>query len=482
LVSALVACIAASLVALALTPIVRAWARRAGVVDAPGGRRVHREVTPRLGGVAVMAGFFAALVALAIAKSVITRGFMGRTDLLFGLVLGALVVGLVGAVDDVRGLGPWYKLAAQTVAAAIAYAFGYRIDAVNLPLIGDVDMGMLSLPVTVLWFLAITNAINLIDGLDGLAAGISLFATIANGAIAYSRGSESAFLLSAALGGSLLGFLRYNFNPATIFLGDSGSMFLGFTLAATSIGGQLTKSSTAVVVLAPMLAMGVPIVDTLLAMIRRTVAKQSIFAADRGHIHHRLLDLGLTHRRVVLTLYAASVALAVGAVAVAVGHSDQIGGALAVIAVVLFVLVRGVARQRAIQLQRLADRTRALAVVDERSQELAERLSFVSDEASIRALLAEWSTRIGTLSAVLVSGEGADEEHGVVFSRDVSAPGRRRSLRISVTAELAHDPPPPVSFDRIANACAEAVSRGASRSGATGRFATFSPTVVGSKD
>lgn len=344
MISAIAALVIACLVTTVLTPRVRRFAVSMGVVDQPGGRHVHEYTTPRLGGVAVIVGFFVPLAGFAVVKTNAMLGFLEHGNLVIGLLLGSAVVGVVGAVDDVRSLGPWAKLGAQTVAAVIAYQFGYRIEAVNVPLFGDIHMGVLALPVTVFWFLAITNAINLIDGLDGLASGIALFATATNLAISYVNGSHVVVLLSASLAGALLGFLRFNFNPAIIFLGDSGSMFLGFVLAATSVAGATTKSSTAIAILSPIIALGIPIMDTLLAMVRRTLAHQSIFAADRKHIHHKLLDLGFTHRRVVLLLYGMSVALAVAAMAVAFGRSAFVGAALLIAGVVLIIVVRAFRR------------------------------------------------------------------------------------------------------------------------------------------
>jgi UDP-GlcNAc:undecaprenyl-phosphate GlcNAc-1-phosphate transferase len=342
--SALASLVLAAIATTVATPLVRAFATRMGVVDSPGGRRVHQHITPRLGGVAVIIGFFTPLALFAMIGTGAMSGLLEKPNLVVGLVLGSAIVCLVGAVDDVRSLGPWAKLGAQGAAAVVAYVFGYRIEAINIPLFGDLQMGVLALPVTVFWFLAITNALNLIDGLDGLAAGIALFATASNFAIAYFNGSDVVVLLSAALAGSLLGFLRYNFSPATIFLGDSGSMFLGFALAATALAGSMTKSSTAIAILAPMIALGVPIMDTLLAMIRRTLAHQSIFTADRGHIHHKLLDLGLTTRRVVLTLYGLSIALALSAAAIAFGRSWHVGAALSLVGALLFGIVRNMRR------------------------------------------------------------------------------------------------------------------------------------------
>jgi len=345
-VSACLALLISCIVTLSLTPRVRSWAIARGVVDEPGGRRINRRIIPRLGGIAVIVGFFVPLALLAIVKTALMRSFL-NTHLAFGLVLGGLLVGVVGAIDDVRGLGPWTKLGAQLLGASIAYTFGYRIDAVNVPLLGELNMGYAGPLVTVMWFLAITNAINLIDGLDGLAGGISFFATVTNLCLALSNQSNIVVLLSSSLGGALLGFLRYNWYPASIFLGDAGSMFLGFVLAATSIAGATTKSSTAVAIFAPMIALGVPITDTLFAMVRRKMARKPIFSADRGHIHHRLLDLGLTHRDVVIVLYVTSLLLATAALGVAFGRSWHIGAALALAFAVVMGLVRAIIKSPA---------------------------------------------------------------------------------------------------------------------------------------
>ncbi len=340
--SAIAALLIALLTTAVVTPVIRDWALSRGVVDAPGGRRVHVNVTPRLGGLAIVCGVFVALSVLAFQGTEVSRLFLANERQVWGLVAGGVVVATVGGVDDLRSLGPWPKLAAQTVAAVIAYFAGYRIDAVDLPVLGTLEFGMLALPITVAWFLGIINALNLIDGLDGLAAGIALCAATTNGIIAHYNGAHVVAFLSAALAGSLIGFLRYNFNPASIFMGDAGSMFLGFVLAATALGGATIKSSTAVAILAPLVALGVPIFDTMLAMLRRTLGKQPIFGADRGHVHHKLLDLGLTHRRAVLFLYGTSVLLSCAAVAIAFGRNWAVGSGIAVVFVVLGWLARAV--------------------------------------------------------------------------------------------------------------------------------------------
>ncbi|MEM7610002.1 MAG: MraY family glycosyltransferase, partial [Myxococcota bacterium] len=272
--------------------------------------------------------------------------------LVFGLVMGGGAAAILGALDDLRGVRALHKLGTQTAIAGLAYAAGFRIDAVALPWVGAVELGVLAIPATMLWFVAVMNAVNLIDGLDGLAAGIAFIACISNFVVGWMNDALLVVLLSAALAGAVLGFLIYNFNPASIFMGDTGSLFLGFVLAATSLLGSSIKSSTTVSLLVPILALGVPIMDTLFAMVRRWLERRPIFAPDRGHIHHKLLDLGLTHRRAVLTLYAVSTAFAVGAVAVALGKNWEVGGALIAVVVVIVGFVKAARLFAGVRLRR----------------------------------------------------------------------------------------------------------------------------------
>jgi UDP-GlcNAc:undecaprenyl-phosphate GlcNAc-1-phosphate transferase len=269
------------------------------------------------------------------------RFFLTEAPLLEGLVLGALVVAGVGVLDDIRGVGAKYKLLAQIAAATVAFAFGMRIHAIELPWIGVLHLGWLALPATVAWFVGIVNAVNLIDGLDGLAAGVVFFACLTNFVIASLVGNFVIMFITASLGGAVIGFLFYNFNPARIFMGDTGSMFLGFVLASASLLDAGTqKTPTLVAIIVPILALGLPITDMLLSIVRRFLAHRSIFLADREHIHHRLLDLGLTHRRAVVTLYLLSVAFTVMALIVHLARSWQVGIALFVLVALLVGVVR----------------------------------------------------------------------------------------------------------------------------------------------
>jgi UDP-GlcNAc:undecaprenyl-phosphate GlcNAc-1-phosphate transferase len=336
--AAFVLALAASLV---LTPLLRAIALSKGVVARSGGRHIHAGRIPRIGGLALAVGWCLALLAFLPFEGMGAITLEQAKSQLVGVMGGALALCAVGAVDDIRGVRVAYKLAAQVFAACFAYYFGFRIEAVSLPFLGTLQMGAFALPVTCLWVVGITNAVNLIDGLDGLAAGVSLFAAITGFVMAVLQGSPLVGMALAALIGVLFGFLFYNFNPARIFMGDSGSYFIGYVLATTSLaGGVQQKTSTAVSLLVPTIALGLPIFDTLFSMLRRYLEKRPIFAADRGHIHHRLLELGLTHRRTVVLLYAVSVAFAACAIMVSLGGDWVKGGALLAVIMVLVGLMR----------------------------------------------------------------------------------------------------------------------------------------------
>ncbi len=325
---ALFAGLVAIFVAALLTPVVRRFALAIGAVDIPGGRRVHVSATPRLGGVAIVVAYSVAIL-FSLSVGLIGKLIWSWPALWTFLGAGLLVAG-TGAMDDVRALGAKRKLFVQCVAASCAWLGGVRIaSAIFVPGLGHVVIGgPASYLATVVWIVAFINAINLIDGLDGLAGGVVFFAAVTNLVVAVVTGNGLAAVLNAALGGAVLGFLFYNFNPATIFMGDTGSMFLGYALGAAALMTGRQKESTVVSLLVPVIALGFPFTDTLLATIRRVIARRSIFAADRQHLHHRLLDLGLTHRRAVLLLYGCSLFLCAAALAVALGRNWQVGAAI----------------------------------------------------------------------------------------------------------------------------------------------------------
>jgi UDP-GlcNAc:undecaprenyl-phosphate GlcNAc-1-phosphate transferase len=300
---------------------------------------VNVRAIPRLGGLAICGAFFAAIAALYASEAsaaLVLRADVGR---LFGLVLGAVGLCVVGAIDDARRLPALYKVYAQIAAGVVAFAFGYRISAVWLPWVGTLFMGSFALPVTLLWIVGITNAINLIDGLDGLAGGVAFCAALTNLVVAVITGNAFVAVAMSALLGAIAGFLFFNFNPARIFMGDSGSYFVGFVLGTMSlVGAQI--ASTAVSLLVPILALGLPIIDTLFSMLRRVLERRSPFDPDRGHIHHRLLDMGFTHKRAVLVLYGMCVVFTASAIVVALCRTWAVGIALLAATVAVVVLVR----------------------------------------------------------------------------------------------------------------------------------------------
>lgn len=296
-----------------ITPIVGRAAFAWGAVDLPGPRKVHQKAMPRLGGLALYLSF---LVGLSL---VMYSNYLSQTA--FGLLVGTTLIILVGVIDDIFGLSPWLKLLGQLIAAVSVLPFGIAINFLTNPLNGQlVALGWLGVPVTLLWIVAVTNAINLIDGLDGLAGGVSCIAALTVAAVGWTQwkifgaaGQQEIIWLALLLAAILLAFLRYNFYPARIFLGDSGAMFLGYLLATISVLG-LTKSVTAVSVFVPLVILGVPLTDTVFAILRRYHQHRPIFQADREHLHHLLLTMGLSHRQAVLVVYGISILLGLSAI------------------------------------------------------------------------------------------------------------------------------------------------------------------------
>lgn len=410
MVSSSVAFAIALIVVITTTPMVRRLAVSMGAMDHPGERRAHAGSIPRLGGLAIIVGFFMPLLLLFGLETQVAQHFFSSPQLTVGLVSGGLLMGSLGVFDDIRGVRAWHKLWVQLAAAGIAFACGFRIQGVALPFVGNLDMGIFALPVTILWVVAIVNALNLIDGLDGLAGGVAFFACITNFAVGALHGDVLVMLLSASLGGALLGFLLYNFNPASIFMGDTGSLFLGFVLATTSILGASVKSSTAVAILVPLIALGVPIMDTLFAMGRRFLERRPIFAPDKGHIHHRLLAMGLTHRRAVLILYGLSILLTTSAILIAMGRNWEVGGALLLLSMAAIGLVRGLGNLQA-ALRRWQRKERLRSPTVERLRKavpiFAHRIVSAREAAHIAKLLTDLA-EAAELTALELSGLEAD--------------------------------------------------------------------------
>jgi len=290
---ALIAFVTAAAIVFIITPTVGSIARLVGAMDEPNSRKIHEDPTPRLGGLAIFFGFI--IPALL---------FLELTDQMKGVLVGASVITLFGAVDDFRGTTPLVKFTGQFLAAGCLVWYGVRIDYFTLPELGTITLDpVLAIPLTMIWVIVLINIVNFIDGMDGLAAGVCTIAAVTFAIIAISLGRPGAGILAAILAGTTLGFLRHNFFPASIFMGDSGSMLLGFILAAATVHGVL-KSVAAVTLVIPLLIMGMPIFDLSLTILRRMKNHQNIFRPDRGHLHHRLFNIGFSQRKAVLVLYA----------------------------------------------------------------------------------------------------------------------------------------------------------------------------------
>ena len=296
-------------ISLALTPAVTSLAYKIGAIDVPKDkRRVHKKPIPRLGGLAIYYGFLISVVF-----------FCNMDKQLIGIIAGSLLIVGVGILDDVMQLRASVKFLVQIIAALIVAYCDVRIKAISMPIPivegGILNLGILSVPITVLWIAGVTNAVNLIDGLDGLAVGISSIATFSLFFIAILAGEPIVAILAAALAGSCLGFLPYNFNPAKIFMGDTGSTFLGYMLSIICIQG-LFKGYVIISFIVPFLILGLPIFDTVYAILRRIKNKKPIMSPDRGHLHHRLIDMGLSQKQTVAVMYIISMILGLSAVMV----------------------------------------------------------------------------------------------------------------------------------------------------------------------
>ncbi|MEO8660325.1 MAG: MraY family glycosyltransferase [Bryobacteraceae bacterium] len=292
-------------IALALTPLFRDLFLRLGIVDHPDDRKTHCKPIPRIGGIPIVVAILLSWGLLLVVPLNAGSSVRDNLPLVLRVIPAALIVFCVGLVDDLRSLRPWQKLVGEGAAAAAAVLGGVQIHALG----GYAVSPWVGIPLTMLWLIACTNALNLIDGVDGLAAGVGFFAAITCLISALLRNNIPLALAIIPLAGALLGFLRYNFNPASVFLGDSGSLLIGFLLGCYGVLWT-QKSATLLAVTAPLIALAIPLLDTGLSVVRRYLRLQPIFSPDRGHIHHRLLALGHSPRRVALLIYAVSGAFA----------------------------------------------------------------------------------------------------------------------------------------------------------------------------
>ncbi|MBF0273807.1 MAG: undecaprenyl/decaprenyl-phosphate alpha-N-acetylglucosaminyl 1-phosphate transferase [Nitrospinae bacterium] len=330
------------------TPITIKLSEKFEVYDAPGQRKVHKKATPLLGGLALFFSFWMGVFICSLFNANFHEFLYHETTL--GLFLGSFVIVGIGVYDDVRGASPSIKLIFQGIAAIILVSFGFGVNIITNPFTGgDFQLGNFTIPFAIIWIIAITNAFNLIDGLDGLAAGIGFIVSMTAFLIAFHMHHHYTLIVSIALAGSILGFLKYNSHPAQTFLGDNGSFFIGFLIAAYSLKDS-QKSATAVAILVPLIALGLPLMDTILAVIRRYVNSfeeksvikkfKHIVSADREHIHHKLMDLGYSHKTSVYILYIICIIFGGMAYLISVMNDEYIAFLLFFVSVLIFIGVR----------------------------------------------------------------------------------------------------------------------------------------------
>lgn len=324
--------VVALLAAIVLTPLAAHLARLVGAVSEPAGRNIHSVPTPLLGGLAILAGFLIPVVFYLPLFDTPSKGLIG----------GAIVVCLVGALDDIFDLNPAIKLAGQIGAAIIPVAAGLTIDHITVPLFGAGDLGPAQYPVTVLWFVALTNMINFIDGMDGLAAGVSAIGLSTFAILAASLDRAVPAIIAASLAGAAIGFLAHNFHPARIFMGDAGSLLLGFIVAGVAVSGVM-KSAAALAIVLPLIIMAIPILDTSFVVLKRLKYGNPVYSADRSHFHHRFFTIGWGQTRTVLALYVWCIIMSGVAIVISFRFGGWIGmtiaGAVAVAAGVYLVYV-----------------------------------------------------------------------------------------------------------------------------------------------
>lgn len=331
--------VVAALCTLVGTPAYAAAAARLGWVDLPGGRKAHGRPVATMGGLVVFAVVFAGVAVTLAWGNRVSAMFREHQSYVLGAVGCTAALLALGAIDDRRGVSPKLKLLVQLLVAAAAYLLGFRIDEITLPWLGSTRLTGLSFLLSVLWIVTIINAINFTDGLDGLAAGVCLIAAAANAGVAVWLGNYYMVVMMLLLAGALAGFLPWNFHPARVFLGDTGSLALGGYLALCSLHSA-QKSHTAVMILVPLCALGYPIFDLMLAVARRTLKGQPVWASDRDHIHHRLLARGHTPSQAALLIYVGGLVL-IGACLVAMtSHHLAVGLSLAAMVALAFVCVR----------------------------------------------------------------------------------------------------------------------------------------------
>jgi UDP-GlcNAc:undecaprenyl-phosphate GlcNAc-1-phosphate transferase len=310
----IVCAVVAAAAVVALTPLASHLARAVGAVAEPRGRSIHRTPTPLLGGLAILAGFLIPVIYYMPTFDRASRA----------LIVGAILVAFLGALDDIFDLHPAVKLVGQIACAVIPVAAGLTIDHITLPFVGALDLGAAQYPVTVVWFVALMNIINFTDGMDGLAAGVSGIGLATFAVLAASLDRATPAILAASMAGAAIGFLAHNFHPARVFMGDAGSLLLGFIIAGVAVSGVM-KSAAAVAIGLPLIVLAIPILDTSFVILKRLKHGMPVYSADRSHFHHRFFTIGWSQRRTVLALYAWCVLMSAVAIVISMRAGGLVG-------------------------------------------------------------------------------------------------------------------------------------------------------------
>ncbi len=430
---------ASLLVSLGLTPAVIHFARSRKLYDPRDARKVHTTPVPRIGGVAIVVSMMVVSVAAVLLDFFggYFEGHFVETEMLPKLLVlfaASVFIFLVGVFDDIRGMPAKWKLAAQLAAALVVCSFGIRINLI--PQLDYLNLGWLSWPITVFWIVGITNAVNLIDGLDGLSAGISAATCAVVAAFALFTDQAAMGILMLALLGSLVGFLVFNFNPAKIFMGDSGSMFLGFFLAVSSVVCA-TKVAALMGLILPALALGLPIFDMLLSVFRRILGRRSVFSADRGHVHHRLLEKGLKHHHVVIIMYMVTL-LAGGAGLLMMffrGHGEVFIFLIALLILISLFRVAGVLkfRQAWLQVQENIARNREVKRDRKYFETIQNRFQVAWTFEKWWQAVRRMARRMGFSHVTIKYTDRASNEiRTLEFHREPQAGGSGRLMKISI--------------------------------------------------
>jgi UDP-GlcNAc:undecaprenyl-phosphate GlcNAc-1-phosphate transferase len=436
----LIAFVLAFFFGIGLTWLIRNLAIRWKLYDQPEGRKIHNKPIPRLGGIAVAIAFFVPILALTLWDNDISEALFAESGLLISLIGGGSLILALGIHDDLKGARALTKLIGQITAAMVVFHAGVQIDVIGIPFAGPIELGIWAFPVTVFWIVLVTNAINLIDGLDGLAGGVAVLAGATLFVMSLVEGNVIGALLLCSMVGATLGFLRFNWNPASIFLGDTGSLFLGFILALSSTHGS-QKSFTLFSIVAAFVALALPIFDLSMAVIRRYLIGKPVFSADQYHVHHMLLRKGLSQRQTAIILLGAAGSLGMLAL-MFIYSSDRISAlsilALAAIAaaVIHFLgyadIIRAGRRSKLFgELEREA-RERAAAV-----EKIRENIATAVDEDALWTLMVPAGEALNLetfrFDVLANTGAGGMERRSLEWKRN--RPGKGNSVHIQTMAE-----------------------------------------------